>query len=105
MLNAPGMDEDGEVRSVDELLNALAQPLFVIYALSALAGTAVLALHSAPRFGASNPLVYLGITALVGSLTVCLCKTLSLMLRETLSGIEQLRLARAACFLLLGLCM
>lgn len=86
VLNAPQMDDTGGVSSVDDLLKALVQPLFVIYALSALSGTALLSLHTAPRHGASNPLVYLGITALVGSLTVCLCKTLSLMLRETFSG-------------------
>lgn len=66
------------------------QPAFAWYAVCVLSLAAVLALHVAPRYGATTLLVPIAICSLVGSLSVMSCKALGTALRLTVAGDNQL---------------
>jgi hypothetical protein len=87
VLHAP---PEQPVASVAELWALAAQPLFVWYVLTLLAGVALLVLRYEPRHGGSSPLVALAICSLMGSLSVLSCKALGTALRLTLAGSNQL---------------
>lgn len=86
ILHAPA---EQNVQSVSEMMRLALQPGFMFYSLSVMAVTLVLARSLAPRYGKTNPLIYISICSLVGSLTVIACKAFGIAVRLTLAGDNQ----------------
>lgn len=86
VLHAP---KENELRTMHELALRLEEPGFIIYGLSVLLTSMFLILYVSPRYGQSNPLVYITITGGMGSLSVMACKGLGTAIRQTLEGDEQ----------------
>ncbi|KAJ1915684.1 hypothetical protein H4219_004182 [Mycoemilia scoparia] len=88
VLNAP---EDGEIVSVDQILNMAVQWPFLIYGTLAVGVIVYMIFKVAPTHGTKSPLVYLTICSLAGSLTVTACKGFGIALKLTLSGHNQFK--------------
>ncbi|GJJ10624.1 hypothetical protein Clacol_004851 [Clathrus columnatus] len=87
VLNAP---EDRPIQTVDEILDFAMQPGFLMYCLSVLVFSLVMIYYVAPRYGQRNPLVYVSICSLVGSISIMAVKGLGIALKLTLAGNNQL---------------
>ena len=103
VLHAPA---DKEVETVDEILHYAIQPGkpsqasvvscwssfgsgFVLYCLTVFVFSVVMIFNIAPRYGRSNPLVYISICSLVGSVSVMAIKGFGVAVKLTLSGNNQ----------------
>ncbi|PAV20420.1 hypothetical protein PNOK_0304700 [Pyrrhoderma noxium] len=86
VLHAP---PDKEVETVDEILNYATQPGFLLYVFSVLIYTLVMIYAVAPKYGRSNPLVYISICSLIGSVSVMAIKGFGVALKLTLNGNNQ----------------
>ncbi|KAL4078160.1 magnesium transporter NIPA-domain-containing protein [Scleroderma yunnanense] len=86
VLHAPA---DKEVETVDEILHYAIQPGFVLYCLTVFIFSMVMIFNVAPRYGRSNPLVYISICSLVGSVSIMAIKGFGVALKLTLSGNNQ----------------
>ncbi|KAL1925493.1 uncharacterized protein VTP21DRAFT_376 [Calcarisporiella thermophila] len=87
VLHAP---EDKDVQTVDEILHYAVQPPFLIYTIFVLVFTIFMIYRIAPKYGKKNPLVYLSICSLVGSISVMSVKGFGVALKLTLAGNNQL---------------
>ncbi|KAI0088891.1 DUF803-domain-containing protein [Irpex rosettiformis] len=87
VLHAP---EDKPVETVDEILHYAVQPGFMLYCFTVLVFSLVMIYSVAPRYGRSNPLVYISICSLVGSVSVMAIKGFGIALKLTFSGNNQL---------------
>lgn len=102
VLHAP---EDREIQTVDEILHFAVQPGaqralcysrltrpagFLLYAFTVLIFSLVMIYRVAPVHGRSNPLVYISICSLVGSISVMCIKGFGVALKLTLAGNNQL---------------
>lgn len=105
VLHAP---EDKDVQTVDEILHLAVQPGeyallllcehphlmlsegFMMYCFTALVFTLVMIYSVVPRYGRSNPLVYVSICSVAGSVSVMAIKGFGIALKLTLSGNNQL---------------
>ncbi|KZV99644.1 hypothetical protein EXIGLDRAFT_724644 [Exidia glandulosa HHB12029] len=87
VLHAP---EDREITTVDEILHYAVQPGFLLYAFTVLVVCLVMIYRVAPTYGRSNPLVYISICSLVGSISVMCIKGFGVALKLTLNGNNQL---------------
>ncbi|XKL61397.1 hypothetical protein PGB90_008454 [Kerria lacca] len=83
VIHAP---KEEEVESLDDLLNKLQEPGFIIFVAVILSVSCFVAWFFGPKYGNENVLVYVIVCSFVGSLTVMACKGLGLSIRETLSG-------------------
>ncbi|KAG7740190.1 hypothetical protein KL923_002031 [Ogataea haglerorum] len=86
VLHAPA---DKEVQTVDEILNYAKQPAFLLYALVVGVYAVFMIYKIAPRFGNQNPMIYISICSLVGSISVCAIKAFGIALKLTLQGSNQ----------------
>lgn len=86
VLHAP---EERTPSSVEQIWDLAIQPAFLLYAASAAGVSLVLMLHSAPRYGQTNIMVYLGICSVIGSLTVMSIKAVGIAIKLTIQGINQ----------------
>ncbi|RUP06363.1 magnesium transporter NIPA-domain-containing protein [Jimgerdemannia flammicorona] len=86
VLHAP---EDKEVTSIDELLYYALQPGFVVYCFLVLVFSIVMIYRVVPRYGKKNPLVYISICSLVGSVSVMSIKAFGIALKLTFAGNNQ----------------
>lgn len=105
VLHAPA---DKEVETVDEILHYAIQPGmpvpvpgvlpslipptrpgFVLYCLTVFVFSVVMIFNVAPRRGRSNPLVYISICSLVGSVSVMAIKGFGVAVKLTLGGSNQ----------------
>ncbi|KAI6121935.1 magnesium transporter NIPA-domain-containing protein [Pisolithus croceorrhizus] len=86
ILHAPA---DKEVETVDEILHYAIQPGFMLYCLIVLIFSLVMIFNVAPRYGRSNPLVYISICSVVGSVSVMAIKGFGVAVKLTLSGNNQ----------------
>ncbi|KAF8840054.1 DUF803-domain-containing protein [Paxillus ammoniavirescens] len=86
VLHAP---PDKEVQTVDEILHYAVQPGFMLYCLTVFVFAMVMIFNVAPRYGRSNPLVYISICSLVGSVSVMAIKGFGVAVKLTLSGNNQ----------------
>ncbi|KIK90849.1 hypothetical protein PAXRUDRAFT_831316 [Paxillus rubicundulus Ve08.2h10] len=86
VLHAP---PDKEVQTVDEILHYAVQPGFMLYCLTVFVFAVVMIFNVAPRYGRSNPLVYISICSLVGSVSVMAIKGFGVAVKLTLSGNNQ----------------
>ncbi|KAI3651679.1 hypothetical protein MP228_002982 [Amoeboaphelidium protococcarum] len=86
ILHAP---EEKKVESINEMLQYALQPGFLIYMILSTSISVLLIYHYAPKYGKRNPLVYISICSLVGSITVMACKAFGIALKLTFSGNNQ----------------
>ncbi|BGP19576.1 hypothetical protein JCM10213v2_007671 [Rhodosporidiobolus nylandii] len=82
--------EDKEVATVDEMLEYALQPGFMLYCLFVLCFTLYMIYRVAPKHGTSNPLVYISICSLVGSVSVMAVKGFGVAIKLTFAGNNQL---------------
>ncbi|KAG6334210.1 hypothetical protein ID866_4881 [Astraeus odoratus] len=80
---------DKEVETVDEILHYAIQPGFVLYCLTVFIFSMIMIFNVAPRYGRSNPLVYISICSVVGSVSVMAIKGFGVAVKLTLSGNNQ----------------
>ncbi|THV07411.1 DUF803-domain-containing protein [Dendrothele bispora CBS 962.96] len=86
VLHAP---EDKEVETVDEILGYAVQPGFLLYTFTVLVFSMVMIYGVVPRFGRSNPLVYISICSVVGSVSVMSIKAFGVAVKLTFAGKNQ----------------
>lgn len=86
VLHAPA---DKDIQTVDEVLRYAVQPGFLMYCFCVLVFTLVMIYAIAPRYGRSNPLVYVSICSLVGSVSIMAIKGFGIAVKLTLSGNNQ----------------
>ncbi|TFY71298.1 hypothetical protein EVG20_g1691 [Dentipellis fragilis] len=86
VLHAP---EDKDVQTVDEILHYAIQPGFLMYCLSVLIFTLVMIYSVAPRYGRSNPIVYVSICSVVGSVSIMAIKGFGVAVKLTFAGNNQ----------------
>lgn len=103
VLHAP---PDKDVETINDILNYAVQPGmlshnphprsfltisgFLFYCFIVIAFAVTMIYYVAPRYGKSNPLVYLSICSTVGSISICAVKGLGIALKLTLGGKNQL---------------
>jgi len=86
VLHAP---EDKDVGTVDEILEYAVQPGFLLYMFSALAFSMIMIYQVSPRYGKTNPLVYISICSVVGSVSVMSIKGFGIAVKLTFGGKNQ----------------
>ena len=62
---------------------------FIVYAVIIVTFCSLLAFYFSPRYGQTNPLVYITITGAIGSLSVMSCKGLGVAIKQTFQGEQQ----------------
>ncbi|KAI0062688.1 DUF803-domain-containing protein [Artomyces pyxidatus] len=86
VLHAP---EDKDIQTVDEILHFVVQPGFLMYCFSVLVFTLVMIYSVAPKYGRTNPIVYISICSLVGSVSIMAIKGFGIAVKLTLAGNNQ----------------
>lgn len=86
ILHAPS---DKEIETVDEILGYAMQPAFVFYVVVVTAVSLFMIYKVVPHYGTKNPMVYISICSLVGSISVMSIKAFGIALKLTLSGSNQ----------------
>ncbi|XP_024979240.1 probable magnesium transporter NIPA4 [Cynara cardunculus var. scolymus] len=87
VLHAP---QERAIESVAEVWDLATEPAFVLYGVLVLVAVFVLVLHYIPLYGQTHVMCYIGVCSLVGSLSVMSVKALSIALKLTFSGTNQL---------------
>ncbi|KAE8538985.1 hypothetical protein D1P53_005355 [Cryptococcus gattii VGV] len=87
VLHAPS---DKEVETVDEILSYAARPGFLVYITFVAVFSLYMIYRVVPTHGTRNPMVYLSICSLVGSVSVMAIKGFGVAIKLTLSGNNQL---------------
>ncbi|SGY33212.1 BQ5605_C002g01466 [Microbotryum silenes-dioicae] len=87
VLHAP---EDKAIETVDEVLAYALQPGFLFYCFFVIVFSVYMICRVAPVSGSSNPLVYISICSLVGSVSVMAVKGFGVALKLTIAGNNQL---------------
>ncbi|KAF7727306.1 hypothetical protein EC973_007822 [Apophysomyces ossiformis] len=88
VLHAP---EDKEVTSINELLFYALQPPFMMYCAIVILVSLIMIYVIVPRYGKSNPFVYVSICSLVGSVSVMAIKAFGIALKLTFAGHNQFK--------------
>jgi len=86
VLHAP---EDKDIKTVDEILHYAMQPGFLMYCFTVLVFSVVMIWAVVPKYGRSNPLVYISICSLVGSVSVMAIKGFGVAVKLTFAGNNQ----------------
>ncbi|KAH9989204.1 magnesium transporter NIPA-domain-containing protein [Russula vinacea] len=86
VLHAPA---DKDIETVDEILRYAVQPGFLMYCFCVLVFTLTMIYAIAPKYGRSNPLVYISICSLVGSVSIMAIKGFGIAVKLTLAGNNQ----------------
>ncbi|OBZ77613.1 putative magnesium transporter NIPA4 [Grifola frondosa] len=86
VLHAPA---DKDIQTVDEILDYAVQPGFLMYCLTVLVFSLVMIYSIAPRYGRTNPLVYISICSLVGSVSIMAIKGFGVAVKLTFAGNNQ----------------
>ncbi|KNZ57717.1 hypothetical protein VP01_208g4 [Puccinia sorghi] len=87
VLHAP---EDKEVKTVDEILGYAMHPGFMFYCFFVLVFSLVMIYKVSPIYGTREPIVYISICSLVGSVSVMAIKGFGVAVKLTLAGSNQL---------------
>ena len=95
VVNAP---EDKDIQTVDEILGYAMKPGFLMYCLFVTVFSIFMVVRVVPTYGRRNPLVYLSICSLVGSISVMSVKAFGVALKLTLNGHNQLTHISTYCF-------
>ncbi|PPR01055.1 hypothetical protein CVT24_000594 [Panaeolus cyanescens] len=86
VLHAPA---EQEVDTVDKILGYALQPGFLMYCFTALVFSLVMIYKIAPKYGRSNPIVYVSICSVVGSVSVMAIKGFGIAVKLTFAGNNQ----------------
>ncbi|KAI9061633.1 DUF803-domain-containing protein [Trametes sanguinea] len=86
VLHAP---PDKDVQTVDEILHYALQPGFMLYCFTVLVFSLVMIYGVVPKYGRTNPTVYISICSLVGSVSVMAIKGFGVAVKLTLAGHNQ----------------
>ncbi|VDB87958.1 unnamed protein product [Peniophora sp. CBMAI 1063] len=86
VLHAP---EDKEITTVDEVLHYAIQPGFLMYCFSVAVFSLVMIYSVVPRYGRTNPIVYISICSLVGSVSIMAIKGFGIAVKLTFAGNNQ----------------
>ncbi|KAH9477536.1 putative magnesium transporter NIPA4 [Psilocybe cubensis] len=86
VLHAP---EDKPINTVDEILHFAIQPGFLLYCFTVLVFTLFMIYMAVPKYGRTNPIVYLSICSLVGSISVMAIKGFGVAVKLTFAGNNQ----------------
>ncbi|KAK0623211.1 magnesium transporter NIPA-domain-containing protein [Immersiella caudata] len=86
VLHAP---PDEDIQTIDQILNYAIQPGFLLYALFVCIFAGVMIYKIAPVHGKKNPLVYVSICSVVGSVSVMAVKAFGIALKLTFAGNNQ----------------
>ncbi|KAF6757628.1 magnesium transporter NIPA-domain-containing protein [Ephemerocybe angulata] len=87
VLHAPS-DKEG-IDSVEVFLSYVVQPGFLLYCLTVLVFSLGMIFLVVPKYGRKNPLVYISICSLVGSISVMAIKGFGIAVKLTFSGNNQ----------------
>ncbi|KAJ2925267.1 hypothetical protein H1R20_g11850, partial [Candolleomyces eurysporus] len=88
VLHAPA---DVEINSVEEFLTFATRPAFTIYCVAVFVVSVAMIYYFSPKYGRTNPLVYISICSLVGSASVMAIKGFGIAVKLTLGGNNQFR--------------
>jgi len=80
VLHAP---EDKDISTVDEILSLAVQPGFLLYVFTVLVFSMIMIYVVAPQYGKSNPLIYISICSVVGSISVMAIKGFGIAVKLT----------------------
>ncbi|KAJ7746459.1 magnesium transporter NIPA-domain-containing protein [Mycena maculata] len=86
VLHAP---EDKPVETIVDFLNYALQPGFLLYCFTVCVLAVVLAYAVGPKYGRTNPVVYISIASLVGSVSVMFVKGFGVAVKLTFGGKNQ----------------
>lgn len=86
VLHAP---PDKEISTIDEILNYAIQPGFLLYVFAVTVFATFMIYWVAPKHGKKNPLIFLSICSLVGSVSVMSVKAFGIALKLTFAGNNQ----------------
>lgn len=86
VLHAPA---DRDVQTVDEILEFALHPAFMFYCTLVLIFSLAMIYKVSPKYGKSNPLVYISICSSVGSVSVMAIKAFGIALKLTMGGNNQ----------------
>ncbi|KAI1789427.1 magnesium transporter NIPA-domain-containing protein [Ganoderma leucocontextum] len=86
VLHAP---PDKEVNTVDEILHFAVQPGFMMYCFTVFVFSLVMIYGVVPKYGRTNPLVYISICSVVGSVSVMAIKGFGVAVKLTFAGHNQ----------------
>ncbi|KMZ64890.1 putative Non-imprinted in Prader-Willi/Angelman syndrome region protein,putative [Zostera marina] len=95
VLHAP---RERQLDSVKEIWDLATEPAFLFYAAIVMVAVFMLIFHYVPLYGETHIMVYIGVCSLVGSLSVMSVKALSIALKLTFSGTNQLLYAQTWAF-------
>lgn len=103
ILHAP---PDKEVETVDEILGYATQPGFLFYCTVVTLYSLFMIYKIVPKYGSTNPMIYLSICSSVGSISVMSIKAFGIALKLTLSGNNQFTHVSTYLFLIVvALCI
>ncbi|KAF2756843.1 DUF803-domain-containing protein [Pseudovirgaria hyperparasitica] len=86
VLHAP---PDKDIQRIDEMLQYALHPLFVIYCLIVAVFSVFMIYKVAPKYGRTNPMIYLSICSTTGSISVMAIKGFGIALKLTFAGKNQ----------------
>lgn len=86
VLHAP---PDKDIQTVDEILHYALQPGFMAYCICVAVFAGVMIYKVVPRYGKTNPMVYISVCSTVGSVSVMSIKGFGVALKLTLGGNNQ----------------
>ncbi|KDR68406.1 hypothetical protein GALMADRAFT_257099 [Galerina marginata CBS 339.88] len=86
VLHAP---EDKPINTVDEILHFAIQPGFLLYCFTVLVFSLIMIYMVVPKHGRSNPIIYISICSLVGSVSVMAIKGFGIAVKLTFAGNNQ----------------
>ncbi|KAJ7222072.1 magnesium transporter NIPA-domain-containing protein [Mycena haematopus] len=86
VLHAP---DDKEIETIVVFLEYALKPGFLLYCLTVCIGSVVLAYVVVPKHGRTNPVVYISIASIVGSVSVMFVKGFGLAVKLTFAGKNQ----------------
>ncbi|EIW74343.1 DUF803-domain-containing protein [Coniophora puteana RWD-64-598 SS2] len=86
VLNAPA---DKDIDTVDEVLHYALQPGFMLYCFTVIVFCVVMIYAVAPKYGRSNPIVYISICSLAGSVSIMAIKGFGVAVKLTFGGHNQ----------------
>ncbi|OAV86871.1 hypothetical protein PTTG_01247 [Puccinia triticina 1-1 BBBD Race 1] len=87
VLHAP---EDKEIKTVEEILGYAMHPGFMFYCFFVLVFSVFMIYKVSPTYGSREPIVYISICSLVGSVSVMAIKGFGVAIKLTLAGSNQL---------------
>lgn len=98
VLHAP---PDKEVTTVDEILGYAARPGFLFYCFVVLTYSLFMIYKIVPKYGHTNPMIYISICSSVGSVSIMAIKAFGIALKLTLNGNNQFTHVSTYLFLLM----